>query len=496
MSTLNYNVQDTDSLYSLRRSGADLSMYHDQLARERSARTLNLRRSSRPSIASILGRSRQHNSPLRVKLFDTTNFPFLDPGYFANVFSEGNKAAILEIIKNITTVYSATPRLLLNTIQAEEISEPLNNILTETEDEALIVEILQMIGLIYPRCGTNQEKFIDDGLVFSFLNFLQSESIPLLQATLTCIDAISDASSYARDSILCTGLHPDIIRIAKAEKSPELTEIACDALDRIFSNPEQIDSKMISTCIEPIAELLSLSDVVAVKSVIQAIVAITNKRPSLVFKLFEMGLTDLIISFLSNEELIGATLPLIGNMSVTQVTNITKLLDGGLLGVLHGLIGGEYTSEVFWVLSNLVESVPQILIDTFDEGFIESTIEACIEADYDIKKEATFFLATVIIFTPLSNMGIFLRIEVSDVIESMIGCGVGLIVLRCLDALVKLVYCISHMDAPADFVSSLTSEDMHSVLENVIRSGSPLMQERAAFIVDIIDSDNSSHLAE
>ena len=223
------------------------------------------------------------------------------------------------------------------------------------------------------------------------------------------------------------------------------------------------------------------------KSVLQTIVSITNKKPSLVFIIYEMQIAPNIVQLLEHQELASAALPLIGNMSVSSVSNIKQLLDANLIDLLFRYISTEYTSDVFWVLSNLIESVPQLLVPVFDSNFILQTISSSEDSDYELKREISFFIATLIIFTPIHNMEIFITAEVVDLLQSMLVCGVGLIVLRVLDALTKLMYTIPEIDPSREFAEAMASEDMKDEIDRVIDSGTPLMIERAHFLIHMIE---------
>ena len=480
------SLNGSDAIYSmLANAGADISVHNNQLAKERSTRSLTLRRTARPTIAGLTGIRKPSVSP-RIKLFDLEEYPYLDPAYCVSVFSEGNDGKIRELLSNLTTVYDGTPKLVLNVIQSEDISEPILNYLNESSNESVVVDILNFIGLIYPKSATNQEKFIDDGLAFSLLNYLQSDSPSLLLTTIRCIDAISAASSYARNSVLCLDLHNELIRISKLQFSEELTEASCKALYTIFDNREEIDSRVINACIGPITELLSLQSLEGLKYIIKALVAITDQRRVLITELYKYEIGTLIISFLTNDQLVEPCLNLIANMTASNMSDVNKLLEWGLIDALTALLSTSHVATVFNVLSELIESRVPSMLDLFDASFISNTVEMYNEGDYEIKKSTAYFLATLIIFKPQSELEGFVCIEICDIIEAMLGCGHGLIVLRCLDALIKLVHVAAQNSESQEFMENLASEDMRGILDNIMQADSQLMSERATYLLDII----------
>ena len=469
-------------------TGADISAFNSQVLKERSTRSLTLRRTPRPTIAGLSGNRRGNMIP-RVKLFDTTDYPFLEPGYAAQVFSECNVGPIRQLCHNITTVYDATPKLVLNVIQSEDISEPMINFLSETSEEIAVNEVLNFIGTIYPKCGSNQEKIIDDGLTFAILNFLQSDNINIIPATINCINNISQASSYARDSILCMDVHSELIRIASTETSPEITQLCCKTLHTIFSNQEEIDTNIISICLGAITNLLNLSDILSVDYVLKTLEAMTQQHGNIIMQLFQMDISTKLIPFLSIDDLVESTLDLITNLCSSNLNDINQLLENGLMDSLFGLLSIGHIAHVYKVLAELVESRINSIMHLFDQAFIEQTIELSNDGDYEVKKSTTYFLATLIIFTPMTDLSFFLCNEVADMIESMLGCGHLLIVLRCLDALIKIVKYVANADVTTEFMDMISTDDMRCLLSNIMNSGSEMATERAIFLLDILSSD-------
>ena len=478
----------SDAMYSMRANdGADISMHNTQLAKERSTRSLTLRRSARPTIAGLTGLRKPIGTP-RIKLFDLEEYPYLDPSFCVSIFSQGNEGKIRELLENLSTVYNGTPKLVLNVIQSEDISEPILNFLSDCSNENLIIDILNFIGLIYPKSATNQEKFIDDGLTFYLLNYLQSENINLLLSTINCIDSISCASSYARNSILCMDLYSELVRIAKLEFQEDLTKASCKAIFSIFNNPEEVDSRTINACIAPITELLSLSSISSLKHILNALVAITDQRRVLIVELYNLEIGTLIISFLSNDELVEPCLNLIANMTASNMSDVNKLLESGLMDALFALLSSEHAATVFNVLSELIESRVPSILDLFDSSFIGNTIEMYNDGDYELKKSTAYFIATLIIFKPLSELGPFICVEICDMIEAMLGCGHAQIILRCLDAIIKLVHVAAQNRESQEFMISLASEDMRGTLDNIMQNDSQLMTEKATYLLDLLSS--------
>ena len=194
--------EDTDSFSSLKSSGADLDDYREQLTRERTARTLTLRRVQRPMISHILSKN-QPTSMMSITdpLIDPGNFPFLDPNYAISQLSTGNPTTLTEFLDNISQCTQHTPRLAQNLIRHPDIPEAFINALNAGFSEQLIISILKTLIVIFPLSAENQNIYIDAGLTFFLFDSLSSKSLPLLEVSVYLTAVIAEHSSYARDAI-------------------------------------------------------------------------------------------------------------------------------------------------------------------------------------------------------------------------------------------------------------------------------------------------------
>lgn len=486
---LHLNRDDTDALVTLKSSGADLSDYRDQLARERSARTLTLRRTNRTSIASLIGKPKVTSGPL----VDVSNFPFLDPNYVCNTLRSGSISNLEEMLNNICGFTQTSSKLLKNVYLNEELPSVFIEALGNGLPSLQVVNILKTISVIFPKCEANQIRYIDEGLTMLMFDFLSSEDINILYAAICLIDVIVEVSSYARDSILSFGLHISLIEIAQMNHNQQLIISACETLYHVFSNPQSIDSTTLTSCVEPMASLLFLQDDQAEAIVLNTFVAMTNKMPALVFTMYDLDLFKHVVGLLSNENLIAATLPLIGNMSVGHAENIRTLLNCGLLEILMQLIDSSFTADVFWVLSNLVESMPHVMMEKFDMEFVHNVADVADASSFEVKKEASFFIATLILFTDSQDLIGFMFKTVLEVLVEMLGCGVGLIILRCLDALLRFSYALQST-VNDDFVALIHESDLADSLNRLTNEGSTLIQERAEFLLNQLEGGGDSLL--
>ena len=482
--------EETNEFFSLKNNDADLSNYRDQLSRERTARTLTLRMSQRPMIAQMF--SKPANDHLKSPLIDIDNFPFLNPSYAINQLNNGNQKTLPDFLTSITICAQQTPRLIMNLVKDDGISESFMNALNAEHSEQINIMLIKALTVIFPILGEKKVQYVDNGLCMCLFEFLSSQSVPILEASIALTDVIAESSGYGRDCLLCFNIHQFLIDIALAEKSEQLTLQACEALNKIFMNKQQIESTVLSECVNQIVPLLSLHSIKAVNVVLMCLVSMTNQMQALVFTLYDLNLFPTFVSMLKNPDLVSAALPLIGNISVGHADQITTLLNCGIFDALLPLINSEYTADVFWVLSNIVESVPHITIGLFNIEFIEKTVDIAQSSSYAVMKESTFFLATLVIFTETDDIPYFMNDRVIDLFIQMLGCGVFLIILRSLDALIRFWIIFKNKTyVDQSVIAILEGEDIHSRLTELIEMNYNHIQERAEFLLNEIDSETS-----
>ena len=133
----NFRQAKDESIFSLKSLGADLSEYREQLAKERSARTLNLRRTNRPTIAGFLNKKSICNVS-NTKLIDTSNFPFLDPFYAFGQLKKADPKTLPSFLNSLYICLQQTPRLASNLLKEEEIPEAFIGALMSDLQEDLI----------------------------------------------------------------------------------------------------------------------------------------------------------------------------------------------------------------------------------------------------------------------------------------------------------------------------------------------------------------------
>lgn len=494
-----FKNQETDTFKT---NGMDLTDYREQLAHDRNSRTLTLRRMKKPTIAQFLNQGQKN--PLNSPLIDINNFPFLDINYAITQLNNGNATSLSEFLNSLTVCATTTPRLASNLAQTPELSEPFVTALTAGYSEQITIQLIRAMIAIFPISGDNRTLFVDDGLTQSLYEFLSSQSLPLLESSIALVCVMSDYSSYANDSILSFGIHQFLIEIATKEYNEQITLQALDVLNRIFSpgynlsseKKYKIDADILTSSVELMKPLLDIHSVQAISSALMCFVAMTDQMAFLVFNLYDLQLFPKIVDFLKVPELISSALPLIGNMSICHPTHVETLLQLGLFDILMKLMDTEYTADVYWVLSNLVESVPHKTVNLFNQQFIDNTIDIAMRSSFDVKKESSFFLATLTMFVANDDLIYFMNVNVLELMFEMLSCNIILIVLRCLDALIRFSKVFETRTPSEEFIAMFRGEEFISILNDLVSNENvQSIQKRAELLLDFVEGDSPSLLA-
>ncbi|KAH0786324.1 hypothetical protein GPJ56_009710 [Histomonas meleagridis] len=475
-----------DSFTSLRNLDADLTNYEERWCKERTERTNKLRKLFFPNQVHIIN----HSSSLGTLTKELEQFEKqrIDTQNAINILSSHDSNAIDNLAKSLITLSSQKPCPLCQILKNEEFLHALSNSLTydflSADDLSLLIGAL---ASIFPFCGNLQEDIINDGICIYLSNFIESDNVKILESCLYLIRSISSSSNYARDAILCMGLYSQLISIAKRQISEPMTIAACECLRIIFSFDDDADSQILTSCISPIIELLQIPLKPAIIQVIECLVEITNKVPSLVFVFFDLGIVGNIISLLDDPDIQGPALKLAGNMSVSQPQQIKEMLSYGLLDKLSKLFHTKYVSDTLWIISNLLESVPDSIAPIFNSNFVQQLIGLSNDCTFEIKKEISFLLATLIVFSSDEITFKMITPEVVGILVEMLGCGCINITMRCLDAIVDFIRVIISVQK-FDLFDVFIEEGLRDRLEDLEDTSNENIAERANYITSQLNN--------
>lgn len=475
-------VGDLDSFSTLNETGADLTRYQEQLRRERNSRTLTLRRIQRPSIKSVLNTS---NHKLIPQSHSAIECPYLDPNCAFACLQTGDFSQIRNFADTLINIAQKSSRLVTPLVSNTEIIDAMVNLITDGTSEQLTTIMMQLVSEVFPISG-NKDYFVDTGIVYSFPDFLDSSSGLIVNSTIVLIGAMAAASNYARDSILSNNLYEQLVDITILNSN----DLAAECLLKLFSNSSEIDTELMIPAINKMCRILTETDSAKAKEcVLEAFVEMTNKQNQLIFELYDNNLYTLIVQFVQDERLTAVSLHLIGNLSVAQPYQINDMINAGLFPILNQLLTTEYTSDTFWIFSNLLETVTSSVLPLITPEFIANVIEIANTASFEVKKEASFFISTLIIFSDFSSIGVYITEEIIEILVEMLGCGVNLVILRCSDSIIKLMQYVQNDPTQAtQFFSMVLDSDIMDRLTEVLETDQRLVNDKANFLYNQLNA--------
>lgn len=413
-------------------SGGDLSSYAEELAEFRRNRSIDLRRSMNLCKTRVCKpKSRFYVAPKKSNTLIDACLTFTVESV-VSALTSGVDASIVSICQDLCESAPKCPKIVQNMITISDVQEAF--VAALDSETSAVGTVLNTIAQIFKLAGETQEAFVDGGLTCSLMNLLSQEDPATISEAINLIGVLSEESSYARDSIICLGIHTILVETAGNHKQTDLATLACESVHKIFSNPDPIESEIVKEAIPSIIEIIEGQSDETMSFILQILVDISSKHPSSVFIYYNLGLYDQIVGFIQNQALTKEALKLAGNMAVAQPLQIICLLDNGLLAALEQLSVSDYLADVFWVYSNLLESYPEGIFELIDEKFINFALDAAEDSPYEVKQEASFFIATMVVFSGNPRASLFFNERVFSVLADVIGCGVNTVALRCLDA--------------------------------------------------------------
>jgi len=476
-----------DEMLSLKESGKDLSEYTSQMTRERNSRTLSLRRMNRPTISGTLGLNLSGISAKKSHKLDLPPKNAVSTEESIVAFQSNNPTIVIDYCRKIVTAGSESRMNISGLLKDEDFIKETVHLLSNEFPNSVIIGVLELISYLFPLSGDKKNIYIDEDLCFSFYNFLGSDDIDVVKATMHLIGTISSSSTYARDSILNFEFYENLCTIASSSNDESVVSLACESLRLVFSQGDEIDYQILSNAVSMLVPLLDLGIVSAVQSIIAAMTEMSCKMTTLVITFGSLGIFPRAVQFLSVPELVGVTLKLVGNLSNGQPSHVKSMIDCGLFEILIELIHTDYSADVFWILSNLIESIGSIVIPRFDVQFISEVINIFNQNSTEVKKESSFFLSTLILFLEVDSIHSLVSIEIIDILVEMIGCGHNMVIIRCIDSIVRIIHLLQIESQLDDFISMIDQTDLEKRLKELLYGEKNVISDRAEYLLSIIE---------
>jgi hypothetical protein len=203
--------------------------------------------------------------------------------------------------------------------------------------------------------------------------------------------------------------------------------------------------------------------------------------PALVFTLYGLGLFPVIVGMLSDPLLVSSALPLVGNLALCQSDQMDALIRCGIFDILLKIEG--HAADVFWVLSNLLESVPDRTLHFFDDSLVVWAVNLAGGFADDVRTEAVFFIATLVVSRDTEDLAVFMGPGVIELLVRMLKSPMLLIVFRCLNALARL--------ARAGAGEAVwKGRELREAVERLARNGHTLIEEWAVGLLQEIEGGN------
>ena len=357
----------------------------------------------------------------------------------------------------------------------------------EESDHDTMVLLITIIGALFKTAGKRMCDIVDYGLTIPMFDMLESGDWVLVDACIRLMNCVAEACGYARNALICMGLHSRLVEMVRDEATPgEVRAGACNALLTMFKNPAPIESSVITEAVPELFQVMKAApgDVVCV--ILQIFLAMTNRMASLVMSLDDIGMYDVIVDLLGQEGLVADALALLGNMCVCQPKQARQLLKLGVLDKLGRLVkDSRYTADALWVVSNLLEAAPGEVLPLLSQEFTKSVTDVALTEGFGIEKEAAFFISTLIVCVPPDEVKTFMTPEVVDLLVEMLACEVELVVLRGMDAIRRFIH-VANCSYGTGFLTVLLESDIMDRLAELQESNALLISESAALVLNTL----------
>ncbi|EAX97350.1 hypothetical protein TVAG_293550 [Trichomonas vaginalis G3] len=462
-------------------SGGDLSDYKSQLQQERNSRTLILRQMNRPSIKNVA-----YSQPSRAKSRCSLNEDIqMVMEAAAAIFQSKDESRIQRYCMLLVNGDASNLSELKAIAKNKEVVSALSESFQQNFSEQTLSYLISITGLIFSFNNDNLSILIDDGFCYLLPDFLQNPN--LINATLSLINRMADSIAYARDGLLCNEIHILLVNIAQEATEPEIVETCCETIYKMFANPADIEFDTLFNSVVPISPLLSLTNINAVNYILESYVEMACKSSTIVLSYNKIGLYENILNFLQVPELLASSLKVIRVLALGNPPNVWKLINNGLIPAVNQYIDTEYCPEIFWIFSNLMETLEHDIIHIFDANFISMVVEKCKIGTFPIKKEGSYFLATFALFIDRCDLIPFFSSDVIDILVEMLGCGVLLVVLRIVDSFVQLVTKLTDRDSNRDIITELIESDLSDRLSDIIEQPNSIVTNRATYLLEYLN---------
>lgn len=408
--------------------GQDLAICNKKVAAEMSIRTLIMRRVNFSLLSSLIPHAHKLNEEHKMKVNPTDAIAIL---------RSRNENQIAEFAERLAKLVQTDPRSAKTLANSEEVCDALFEALSEATSESLRQILIRAIQGLFPLLGDQQTVLIDNGLVSLCSDFLSLPTLSVVCDTADLIAVIARSSSWGRDTIICCGIQDILIDLVLHSNNETVCVKACAALAHIF---EECDNNMtdisLSTA-QNAMNLLQIESIPAMRWILDLLSNLSKANATVSF-LLENSIHTLIVKFLEIEGLRRPVLTLLSRLLTGESFKVREVANAGILPLLFGLLGTEHTSQALIVLSTLAETIPDVFVPLVTPQMASEIVEMAQVANFDIRRECVFFLATLLQFLPPDALPPLITPQVMDELSEMCSCGNGKVVVRCLAGMIRV----------------------------------------------------------
>lgn len=534
----------------------DDSNYSKEFLQQRNSRTLSLRRKTNFLTIANFKKTEstrefsRRNSNSSITASSTQSQNQIELREFLEVFNSGDETKTIQLSDTFITIANSCNKdlhtSLQNIINSKEAGESYGMAISIAESEKLLHSLFKSLAFIFPIFSSEaREEIINGGATLKvdevLANFCDqcsnnectASSINLLIDTCNFISVLSKHSSYARDSFLCYSINERLLnmltsivtsfksnqsQISEYQLDEQSDRIICSLseaiksiyasrLHRVDNLSEQITNEIINQMIGLIS-LLNGMNIHALKSIMACLISISSNYQVIVNNYFDNELDQTCISMLSEPELIGASLSLLGNMCATaEPSQLYHLIhpkeeeQPSLFQILIDMIPTEHAADAFWIMSSLFDNLSFELLPFINAEFIQYVISIGESSNFKVKKESTFFLATIITKVPATYVPQFAESqELIDTLVDMLACDERKVIIRCFFAISFIVKSLQESNGIEQVMKVFCGTELANQIINLKQDHEEIIDDLSSFkdstLDAIINSDELLTAAE
>lgn len=385
-------------------------------------------------------------------------------------FSIEAKPIVFDIIKSIVTISSdnVITKIIdeigftLSTLVTNSLDEIETNFNENGSENSIILPFaLELIRVFTKFSFYSRSTMISFGILYSIMqialkdidNDLTNQCLIVIRSILTKRqpkhnNRMLKSPSFSTLSQSEYGMGSRRIRSTRSTPSSlVLNQNTLGSNNDSAESEYYVDVNDVENIIDPLFELLHLkidqySDFTSISNIISIFVELTNILPILIKRFYNNGLFEFALKSITVPELTKSCINLIGNLPASSSLTFTQnMINLGLFDKLMELIqNAEFTSDVFWVLSNFLDVISQCVIPLITSELITLSVEIASQSPFNIKREIAYFLSSLIIIMDSDDIVNFLvSEEIVELLAEMLNSGVEDLMIKCICAFQKIL---------------------------------------------------------